>query len=77
MNKNDLVQQLSDRTGLAKHDAGKAVDGVFDAIETWLRPSAGDGCHPAAVTVAGPLFNVEQLSVKSLNNDEWERRIRR
>jgi hypothetical protein len=23
---------------------------MIDAIETWLRPSAGDGCHPAAVT---------------------------
>jgi len=23
---------------------------MLDAIETWLRPSAGDGCHPAAVT---------------------------
>ena len=32
MNKNDLIQHLSDRTGLAKHDAAKAVDGVFDII---------------------------------------------
>ena len=29
MNKNDLIQQLSDRSGLAKTDAAKAVDGVF------------------------------------------------
>lgn len=40
MNKNDLIQQLSDRTGLAKHDAAKAVDGVFDAIGDALK--AGD-----------------------------------
>ena len=32
MNKNDLIQHLSERTGLAKHDAAKAVDGVFDII---------------------------------------------
>ena len=40
MNKNDLIQQLSDRTGLAKHDADKAVDGVFHAIADALK--AGD-----------------------------------
>ncbi len=40
MNKNDLIQQLSDRTGLAKHDADKAVDGIFDAIADALK--AGD-----------------------------------
>ena len=32
MNKNDLIQQLSDRSGMAKHDAAKAVDGVFELI---------------------------------------------
>ena len=40
MNKNDLIQHLSDRTGLAKHDAAKAVDGVFDLIAEALK--AGD-----------------------------------
>ena len=40
MNKNDLIQQLSDRTGLAKNDAAKAVDGVFDLIAKALK--AGD-----------------------------------
>ena len=40
MNKNDLIQQLSDRTGLAKQDATKAVDGVFDTITDALK--AGD-----------------------------------
>jgi len=40
VNKNDLIQQLSDRTGLAKHDADKAVDGIFDAIADALK--AGD-----------------------------------
>lgn len=37
MNKNDLIQQLSDRTGLAKNDAAKAVDGVFDLITDSLK----------------------------------------
>ena len=40
MNKNDLTQQLADRTGLAKNDAAKAVDGVFDLITEALK--AGD-----------------------------------
>ncbi len=37
MNKNDLVHQLSERTGLAKNDAQKAVDGVFDVITDSLK----------------------------------------
>ncbi len=37
MNKNDLIQQLSERTGLAKNDAAKAVDGVFDLITDSLK----------------------------------------
>lgn len=40
MNKNDLIQQLSDRTGLAKNDATKAVDGMLEVITDALK--AGD-----------------------------------
>jgi DNA-binding protein HU-beta len=40
MNKNDLIQKLADTTGLAKNDAAKAVDGVFNLIEQALK--AGD-----------------------------------
>ena len=40
MNKNDLVQKLSDQTGLARTDAQKAVDSVFDIITESLK--AGD-----------------------------------
>lgn len=40
MNKIDLIQKLSDHTGLAKHDAAKAVDGVFEVITEALK--AGD-----------------------------------
>jgi len=37
VNKNDLIQKLSDTTGLAKNDAAKAVDGVFDIIAATLK----------------------------------------
>ena len=37
MNKNDLTHQLSERTGLARNDAAKAVDGVFDLITEALK----------------------------------------
>ena len=37
MNKNDLVTHVSDVTGLAKADATKAVDAVFDGIGEALR----------------------------------------
>ena len=37
MNKNDLVTAVANSTGLSKTDAGKAVDGVFDAITDALK----------------------------------------
>jgi DNA-binding protein HU-beta len=37
VNKNELIEQLSQRTGLARNDAAKAVDGVFDAIRDALK----------------------------------------
>jgi DNA-binding protein HU-beta len=37
VNKNDLIQHLSDRSGLPKNDAAKAVDGVFDIITDTLK----------------------------------------
>src|SRR5581483_8630011 len=37
VNKNDLIQKLADTTGLAKNDAAKAVDGVFDLIAATLK----------------------------------------
>ena len=40
MNKNDLINQLAERTGLGKTEAQKAVDGVFDCITDALK--AGD-----------------------------------
>jgi DNA-binding protein HU-beta len=35
--KSDLVDQVADRVGLTKHDAGRAVDAVIGAIEDALR----------------------------------------
>ncbi len=32
MNKNDVVNQLSERTGLSKADSQKAVDGIFQLV---------------------------------------------
>lgn len=36
MNKNELVAHVADTTGLAKSDASKAVDAVFDGISSAL-----------------------------------------
>ena len=41
MNKNDLVNQVSDNTGLSKSDSAKAVDSVLDTITDTLK-SGGD-----------------------------------
>ena len=40
MNKNDLVSVVSDKSGLSKADAAKAVDAVIDAITASLRGGA-------------------------------------
>jgi len=40
VNKNDLVQRLSERTALSKIDSQKAVDGVFELLTECLK--AGD-----------------------------------
>ena len=37
MNKNDLIAEVSQDTGLSKADAAKAVDSVFDAITRSLK----------------------------------------
>ena len=41
MNKNDLVNQVSDNTGLSKSNSAKAVDSVLDTITDTLK-SGGD-----------------------------------
>jgi DNA-binding protein HU-beta len=37
VNKNDVVNQLSERTDLSKADSQKAVDGIFDLITNSLK----------------------------------------
>ena len=37
MNKNDLISVVSDKAGLSKADAAKAVDAVLDSITDSLR----------------------------------------
>jgi len=41
VNKNDLVNKVSDETGLSKTDSAKAVDSVFDVIMGELK-NGGD-----------------------------------
>lgn len=41
MNKNELIASVAEDAGLAKGDAGKAVDAVFEAITNSLK-SGGD-----------------------------------
>jgi DNA-binding protein HU-beta len=41
VNKNELIASVAEDAGLAKGDAGKAVDAVFDAITNSLK-SGGD-----------------------------------
>jgi DNA-binding protein HU-beta len=37
MNKQELIGAVAETTGLSKNDAGKAVEGVFEAISTALK----------------------------------------
>jgi len=37
VNKNDLIAEVADDTGLSKSDAARAVDAVFDAITKALK----------------------------------------
>ena len=37
MNKNDLIQRLSEHSGLDKNTSAKAVDGVFELIASALK----------------------------------------
>ena len=67
MNKNELAQQLSERTGLAKNDAAKAVDGLFDLITDTLK--AGDEIR---VTGFGVFAVAERAGGKGRNPQTGE-----
>ncbi|HEY8696219.1 MAG TPA: HU family DNA-binding protein [Rhizomicrobium sp.] len=76
MNKNDLIQQLSDRSGLAKNDAAKAVDGVFDIITDSLKKGdevrlTGFGVFVVQQRAAGKGRNPqtgEEITIKASKN---------
>ena len=70
MNKNDLIQKLSDTTGLAKNDAAKAVDGVFDLIAASLKAGdevrlTGFGVFVVALTVYSIVVNISEIGVSA------------
>lgn len=72
MNKNDLIQKLSDRSGLQKTDAAKAVDGVFDIITDTLKQGdevrlTGFGVFVVALRAGGKGRNPqtgEEITIK-------------
>ncbi|MDE3115644.1 MAG: HU family DNA-binding protein [Pseudomonadota bacterium] len=72
MNKNDLAHRLSEHTGLAKTDAAKAVDGVFDLITEALKSGdevrlTGFGVFVAATRAGGKGRNPqtgEEITIK-------------
>ena len=62
MNKAELIDAVSGRTGLQKAEATKAVDAVFDAITTALK--SGDG-----VALLGfGTFNVKARAARTGRN---------
>ena len=73
MNKNDLIQKLADTTGLAKNDAAKAVDGVFDLIAATLKAGeevrlTGFGVFVVATRAGGKGRNPqtgEEITIKA------------
>ena len=73
MHKSSLVQKLTERTGLSKMDAQKAVDGVFDVIIDSLKAGhdvrvAGFGVFVVSARAAGKGRNPqtgEEITVKA------------
>jgi DNA-binding protein HU-beta len=64
MNKAELIDAVSTQTGLAKADATRAVDGVFDAITGALK--AGE-----TVAVVGfGTFNVKDRAARTGRNPQ-------
>ncbi len=72
MNKNDLAHRLSEHSGLAKNDAAKAVDGVFDLITEALKSGdevrlTGFGVFAVATRAGGKGRNPqtgEEITIK-------------
>ena len=69
MTKSELVDQVADRTGLTKQDAGRAVDAVLGAIEDVLR-------RGSEVSVSGfGKFHVSERSARLGVNPRTGERI--
>jgi DNA-binding protein HU-beta len=72
MNKNDLTQQVSDRAGIGKNEAAKAVDAVFDVISEALKSGdevrlTGFGVFAVAARAGGKGRNPqtgEEITIK-------------
>ena len=69
MNKNDLIAAVSSSAGLSKADSAKAVDSVFEAIESTL--SAGDDVR----LVGFGTFSVAQRKASEGRNPRTGERI--
>ena len=61
MNKNDLIQKLADTTGLAKNDAAKAVDGVFDDCQDMVKAVSADAAFK------------QRYAIGTVNSINWAR----
>lgn len=69
MNKSDLVATVATAAGLAKADADKAVDGVFDAITAALK----DGDEVRLVGFG--VFSVSERAAKEGRNPRTGEKI--
>lgn len=73
MNKNELAQKLSERTGLSRTDAQNAVDGIFDLITDSLKAGeevrvSGFGAFAVATRAGGKGRNPqtgEEITIKA------------
>ena len=80
MNKNDLVANVAERSGLSKADCTKAVDGVFDAITDSLKKSeevrlVGFGTFSVSRRAASVGRNPrtgEQIQIKASNQPKFK-----
>ncbi len=64
MNKNDLIQKLSDHAGLDKTTAAKAVDGVFDIIAATLKEGDEVRLTGFGVFVVATRAGGEEITIK-------------
>ena len=67
MNKNDLIAEVADDTGLSKSDAARAVDAVFDAITKALKK------NNEVRLVGFGTFSVAKREVEGTQSPHWRR----